>query len=419
MTHRATAHPAVPAVDQAGMLSRYGLEVALQQTHPPGSPPQPAAAIHTPEALQNLAALAAQLCGAEYGAINVITEDEFHQIVTTGAEPLMCAREDSLCGQVFTPGSGTTVVADCSKDPRFEATPFVDGRFSAIRFYATTPLLIGDEAPLGTLCVFDETPRELSEQQVRGLQTLAAQVVDVLDLQLRTRQLHAMVTDLQRSNELLAEFAGRVSHDLRGPLTNVVGLAELAELEPALQDGPAGTYFKRIGASALRMSSMVENLLAYSRVGGAAQPEKVLLSHVLRSAVEDLGALLDGVEIAVDDFEGYADPEQSRVLLQNLLANAVAYARPGVPLSLRISGTGKPCTWRLDVADNGKGIPEHDYDRVLEPLVRLERDGDPSGTGIGLATCARIAQAHHGLLAFDETPGGGLTVRVWFGAGPA
>jgi signal transduction histidine kinase len=56
---------------------------------------------------------------------------------------------------------------------------------------------------------------------------------------------------------------------------------------------------------------------------------------------------------------------------------------------------------------------------VLEPLVRLEREGDPSGTGIGLATCVRIAQAHGGRLAFDQTPGGGLTVRVWFGSSPA
>lgn len=401
----------------ADLLAQYGLGVALGEVLPVGSMPQPAAPSGAPAALQNLVSLAVQLCNAQYGAINVITEDEFHQIAALGLEPLMCAREDSLCGQVFRYGH-TVVVADCTEDARFRTNPFVDGRFGAVRFYATTPLLTTEGVPLGTLCIFDEHPGELTEQQAAGLETLAAQVVDVLDLQLRTRQLDATVSELRRSNELLGEFAGRISHDLRGPLTNVVGLAELAEDEPALQEGPAGTYVKRIGASALRMSSMVENLLGYSRVGGATRRDPVSLAEVVSAAVDDLGHHADGVRVTVDDFTGHADREQLRVLIQNLVANAVAYARPGLPPSVHITGSGSPPFWRLDVADNGKGIPEEDYDRVLEPLVRLEREGDPAGTGIGLATCARIAQAHDGHLAFDRTPGGGLTVRVWFGSGP-
>ncbi|TKV29091.1 GAF domain-containing sensor histidine kinase [Arthrobacter sp. NamB2] len=418
MTDQASVRRVGRGSDHAELLSQYGLGVALGEVAPAGSTPQPAAAADAPAALQNLVALAVQLCNAKYGAINVITEDEFHQIAALGLEPLMCARDDSLCGQVFQYGH-TVVVPDCREDPRFRSNPFVDGRFGEVRFYATTPLLTRDGVPLGTLCIFDEVPGDLTEQQVTGLETLAAQVVDVLDLQLRTRQLDATVSELRRSNELLGEFAGRISHDLQGPLTNVVGLAELAEDEPALQEGPAGTYFKRIGASALRMASMVENLLGYSRVGGAAHPRVVPLAEVVGAAVDDLGHSVDGVRITADDFEGKADREQLRVLIQNLLTNAVAYARPGVPPEVRITGTGTPESWRLDVADNGKGIPPEDYDRVLEPLVRLEREGDPAGTGIGLATCVRIAQAHGGRLTFDQTPGGGLTVRVWFGSRPS
>lgn len=417
MTDQASLQKADRGSGHADLLSRYGLGVALGEVAPAGSLPQPAAASNAPAALQNLVALAVQLCNARYGAINVITEDEFHQIAALGLEPLMCARDDSLCGQVLKYGS-TVVVEDCSEDVRFRANPFVDGRFGAVRFYATTPLLTTDGVPLGTLCIFDEEPGSLTGQQTAGLETLAAQVVDVLDLQLRTRQLDATISELQRSNELLGEFAGRISHDLRGPLTNVVGLAELAEDEPDLQEGPAGTYFKRIGASALRMSSMVENLLGYSRVGGAAHPETVSLAAVVQAAVDDLGHHVDGVRIHTEDFSASADREQLRVLIQNLVANAVAYARPGIPPEVRISGIATPGSWRLEVADNGKGIPPKDYDRVLEPLVRLDRDGDPSGTGIGLATCMRIAQAHGGRLAFARTPGGGLTVQVEFGPGP-
>ncbi|OUM45457.1 GAF domain-containing protein [Arthrobacter sedimenti] len=193
MTDQASGQRAVRGSDHAELLSQYGLGMALGEASPVGSMPRPAAPANAPAALQNLVALAVQLCNAQYGAINVITEDEFHQIAAKGLEPLMCAREDSLCGQVFKYGR-TVVVADCTEDPRFRANPFVDGRFGAVRFYATTPLLTKDGVPLGTLCIFDEKPGNLTDQQAAGLETLAAQVVDVLDLQLRTRQLDATVS---------------------------------------------------------------------------------------------------------------------------------------------------------------------------------------------------------------------------------
>jgi signal transduction histidine kinase len=69
------------------------------------------------------------------------------------------------------------------------------------------------------------------------------------------------------------------------------------------------------------------------------------------------------------------------------------------------------------VADNGKGIMPADRERALQPLVRLNRPGDGPGTGLGLATCRRIAQAHGGELVISETPGGGTTVSVHFPAG--
>jgi signal transduction histidine kinase len=417
MTDQASVRGAERGTEHADLISRYGLDLALGDAAPSGSLPQPAPDSHAPAALHNLVALAVQLCNAKYGAINVITEDEFHQIAVRGLEPLMCTREDSLCGQVFKYGY-TVVVEDCAHDPRFATNPFVDGRFGAVRFYATTPLLTQEGAPLGTLCIFDDVPGRLSDQQTVGLETLAAQVVDVLDLQLRTRQLDATVHELQRSNELLREFAGRISHDLQGPLTNVVGLAELGEDEPELREGPAPTFFRRIGASALRMSSMVDNLLDYSRIGGTVHLEPVPLREAVAAAMADLGSRADGVIVTADEFEGNADRAQLRVLIQNLVANAAAYARPGVTPTVHVTGSGTPEVWRLDVADNGKGIPPEEYDRVLEPLVRLDREGDPAGTGIGLATCLRIAQAHGGGLGFDQTPGGGLTVRVWFGAAP-
>jgi signal transduction histidine kinase len=104
-------------------------------------------------------------------------------------------------------------------------------------------------------------------------------------------------------------------------------------------------------------------------------------------------------------------------LLQNLLSNAMNYRSPHRELHISISGTSNYHGATLFVADNGNGIAPEDWAKVLEPLVRLHREGDGPGTGLGLATCSSIAKAHGGELTLSETPGGGATVVVSFPAG--
>lgn len=368
--------------------------------------------------LDNLVALAAQVCGVPYGVINIITADQQHQIAARGVTPSACAREDSMCAQVFRYGR-TIVVEDCQVDPRFQQNPFVTGEVAHVRFYASTPLITADGQPLGTLCVFDDLPGSLSAQQCRSLEILAAQVMDILNLQLRTRQLSTALAELKRSNELLAEFAGRVSHDLQGPLTSIRGFAELIGTDPALpEDGVLNDYFQRIVASADRMTSMIEDLLDFAQSNGSLQRAPVSLARVAAEVQDDLAAALAGVDAQVDveDFIGEADASQLRTMLQNLLQNALNYRHPDRSPHVRITASGERSRWCLEFADNGIGIAPEDRQRVLEPLVRLKRN-KAQGTGLGLATCHRIAQAHGGYLQLDETAGGGLTVRAWFGVG--
>ena len=105
-----------------------------------------------------------------------------------------------------------------------------------------------------------------------------------------------------------------------------------------------------------------------------------------------------------------------RVALQNLIQNAVAYRRPGVAPAIRITGKPTGAGAVVLVEDNGKGISTGDRRRVMEPLVRLHRDGDPAGTGLGLATCARVAAAHGGRLEISPSLSGGTIVSIHLGA---
>lgn len=391
------------------LLKEYGLGSAA------GEGPQRTPDELSMEPLKNLVQLAAKLCGTPYGVINVVTSDEQQQVAAVGFEAAVCAREDSMCSKVFLSGK-TTVVQDASLDPRLASNPFVTGEIAAVRFYASVPLETSSGFVLGSLCVFSDSAATPDQDQLEMLEILARQAVQLLELQRRTLQLDSALTEVRESNAKLAEFAGRVSHDLRGPLTTMLGYVEMGEDEVE-SEHPAAEYFRIIGASGHRMLTMLEDVLTYSRMGGSIQRRHVSLCTVAEDMARDLGLSFGpGAVLDSEDLKLNVDPGQLRILLQNLVANAVNYQSPDRDLKVRISAISNYHGITLMVADNGKGIKPEDRQRVLEPLVRLHREGDGHGSGLGLAICRRIAEAHGGELTLKETPGGGTTAVISFPA---
>lgn len=367
----------------------------------------------TREALDNMVRLAASLCGVPYSVVNIITSNQQLQIAASGIDPGVCSREDSMCAKVFLSGE-PTVLRNASQDPRFADNPFVTGGIADVRFYASVPLEASSGLVLGSLCVFSDQEEVPSKEQTDLLEVLARQVVELLELQHRTLQLNEALAELKRSNTLLAEFAGRVSHDLRTPLTTILGYVELAEDDPGIQpNNPAIEYLEHIGHGGRRMLLTLDDVLDYSKADGQLNRERVSLLAVTAEAAQDLGVDLGlGSSIFCEDAELLADRTQLRTLLQNLLANSLNYRDPERVLHVQVSAQAGNAGTALQVADNGKGILPADRKRAMEPLVRLNRPGDGPGSGLGLATCRRIAQAHGGDLAISATPGGGTTVTV-------
>lgn len=409
-TQTVTAAPADPA-GRDELLQEYGFAFAADEgsTHTPDE--------LSTEPLKNLVQLAAKLCGVPFGVINVVTSDQQQQVAAVGFEAAVCAREDSMCSQVFLSGK-PTVVPDASLDPRLASNPFVTGEIASVRFYASVPLETASGFVLGSLCVFANTPGTPGKDQLGMLEILARQAVQLLELQRRTLQLNIALSEVRESNARLAEFAGRVSHDLRGPLTTMLGYVEMAGDEVD-GDHPAAEYLQIIDASGHRMLAMLEDVLTYSRMGGALQRQRVSLQTVAAEVAKDLGLSFgSGAVLDAEAMKLHVDPGQLRTLLQNLVANAVNYRSPDRDLKVRISGISNYHGTTVFVADNGKGIAPEDRQRVLEPLVRLHRDGDGHGSGLGLAIARRVVEAHGGELSLKETPGGGTTAVISFPAGP-
>jgi signal transduction histidine kinase len=365
--------------------------------------------------LQALVALAAQVCDVPSAVINLITASEQVQVAAVGMDPSVCAREDSMCAAVLHEAD-PVIVPDASRDPRFAQNPFVTGVIGDIRFYAANHLVTPDGIAIGTLCVFDEEPRELDTAQRQALRTLADRVVDLLELSLRTRQLERSLTtlratrdELRRSNEQLAHFAGQAAHDLRNPLTSVTMSLEMLQEQRSVLDEDSRWLVDRALSGAGRMDEMIAELLAYARVGGTLRREKVDLDAVLGEVLADLAGDLDDTDLRVGPLPVVSgDPTQLRAVLQNLVANAVKFTRPLRPPEISVTARRVADRWRLEVADNGPGVPAAERERVLEPMVRGAAKVD--GIGLGLAICARVVRAHGGDIGIDEAPGGGACV---------
>lgn len=366
--------------------------------------------------LTSIAELAAVICGVSSAVINIIDDRFQHQIAAVGFEPEACAREDSMCAAILHEARHVKIT-DARVDARFANNPFVTGEIARVRLYASSPVVTPSGIAIGTLCVFDEEPGHLEEHQSRALDALAEQVVDVLELR-RTAE------ELRQSNERLAHFAGQVSHDLRNPLTALSGFLELAEDDPGLASAPlAAESIGRARSVATRMNEMVIDILDHARVDGAEPRHgRVDLESVVHSVVEDLDAMIAECGATVDvecDSTVIGDPTLLRALMQNLIANAVKFAdAAGVPPRVLVRVTEEAKGWRITVDDNGPGIPESERERVFGLLER-DADDDVSGYGIGLATCRRIVESHHGRIGVEDSPLGGTRVRVDLPSAPA
>jgi signal transduction histidine kinase len=365
--------------------------------------------------LQALVEVAAQVCGTPMAAINLIDDRQQHAVATVGVKPGTCSTEESMCARILD-APGPVRVSDARLDPRFASNPFVDGTSAAVRFYASSQLRTPSGVTVGTLCVFDMRPRTLSDEGFRSLNLLARQVVDVLELQ-------RLSQELRRSNERLAGFAGQVSHDLRNPLSAVSGLLELVSDSPALQEDAVATgLLQRASGATHRMAELIDELLAFARLGGRLRLGPTDLEAVVGAVLDDLGALIasSGARIEAASLPVVtADRVQVQAVLQNLVANALRHARDDVPPTVTVSAARLAAGWRISVDDNGPGVPEHLREKVFQLFDRGEKgpggigsQEHPGGSGIGLNTCQRIIEAHGGAIGIDESPMGGAS--AWF-----
>jgi PAS domain S-box-containing protein len=219
------------------------------------------------------------------------------------------------------------------------------------------------------------------------------------------------ITELKRSNAELEQFAYVASHDLQEPLRMVASYTQLlGRRYEAKLDGDAREFMAYIVDGATRMKQLIEDLLAYSRVGTKAQDFKpVSVEAAVRRALFNLRAAIEeaGAAVTYDPMPSVlGDEVQLGQLLQNLMGNALKFRSGSVP-RIHIGVAESADEYTFEVRDNGIGIEPQYYERIFMVFQRLHNKGEYPGTGIGLAICKKVVERHGGRIWVESRPAAG------------
>ncbi|WP_266365146.1 sensor histidine kinase [Tellurirhabdus rosea] len=255
-------------------------------------------------------------------------------------------------------------------------------------------------------------------------------IIDITALRRYQFQLEATNAALRQSNESLQQFAYVASHDLQEPLRKIQAFGDILanrygpELNADGQD-----VIRRMQSAAERMTVLIQDLLAYSRVTLIQRTlAPVDLNTLVQEVLTDLDFMIREKNARVDvaalpTLPG--DRMQFRQLFQNLISNALKFVRPGVlpvvtlTTEERVSFRQEPrlpksgqLFYKISITDNGIGIDEQYLERIFQLFQRLHGRQEYSGTGIGLAICRKVVENHHGFLWVTSQKGEGSTFCV-------
>ena len=249
-----------------------------------------------------------------------------------------------------------------------------------------------------------------SKDEVEGV---VLTFVNITAIQAAYESLRHVAESLELSDREFQEYAYAVSHDLQAPLRHVRQFAERIqeqESPPEVLECVAG-----IQSAMDRMETMIQGLLAYSRVYSRGRAfQEVDCQEILQEAQQNLRELIErsGAVIEAASLPTVSgDPLQLAQVFQHLIENGIKYAGDQAP-KIQIEASEEDSHWKISVKDNGIGIAQQHIERVFIIFRRLEFKQEVEGTGLGLALCKRILHRHHGTLHAVSAAGRGAEFMI-------
>lgn len=264
----------------------------------------------------------------------------------------------------------------------------------------------------------DPTANDDLSALIVGLDTLGEELQHLVDTEREQREeLRVAAEEQSKINKELEQFIYISSHDLQEPLRTIKSFIELIESQ-FLNDLPEAMLpmFGFIQQSVARMSDQIFDLLNYLRVLKGKRIVRVSLNEVVENLLVNKASFIQEhkAEIEVEslpDIIGFE--EQSEILFENLLTNAIKFSHPDRAPKISITSEQTPTGVKIKVKDNGIGIEEQYFSRIFQIFQRLHNKRDIPGTGMGLALCEKIVSNHGGSISLSSIPGEGSTFTVY------
>ncbi len=356
--------------------------------------------------------LASQICGTPISLISLIDDKRQWFKSHHGLDATETPKEIAFCAHAINDKNNIFIINDSRKDERFHDNPLVTDDPYVI-FYAGVPLISSDGYPLGTLCVIDNKPNKLDDSQLKALQALTNQLMNLFELRKKSIELQTKIFEIETQNKGLEQFARIAAHDIKSPLNSIIMMSEFFEMSYGEQlDAEGLDFLKLISNSSAKLVELIDGILQYSKNARLLSENKEDIN--IKSIVEELIPLVDPKnEVKIhftneDDSLVYTNKIAIKQIFINLLTNAVKYNdKEEILLTVAIENINEFV--KVNVIDNGQGIKEEDIEKafkIFEVLSNADRYGE-KGNGIGLATVKSLVEGLGGTITLKSEVGKG------------
>ena len=335
--------------------------------------------------------LAATLLHVPISIVTLVDTDRIWFKSRYGIDTNQIDRDPGLCSSAIL-SDDVYIVEDAVKDPRTLANPLVAGIFG-LQFYAAVPLKVRGGYNLGTLCVIDKNPRQLSEADKEVLKGLADILIDQIELRLEARKA------VSKQNQLLNIAA----HDMKNPLTIIPLWTDLINQEKSGSE-KIDQMCHKIKEASSKMIRVINDLLEAARIESSEVQlnfDKINFTDLIEGVIAT-NKIIAGNKNQTLNFTSqenlfvYADEQKLTVIADNLISNAIKYSTKDSTISIEIKERDNKVI--MEVKDEGMGFSEEDKKYLFQRFVRLANrpTGGENSAGLGLSIVKDLVEAHHG-----------------------
>ena len=359
--------------------------------------------------------IASEICQTPISLITLIDSNRQWFKSNHGLNVRETPRDYAFCAHAINNPYEILIVKDSREDDRFANNPLITG-YPNVIFYAGIPLVNPAGFSLGTICVIDNEPRELTLNQLESLRALSRQVVNLFEFKKLNRNLKESQEEIQTRNSELEQFAYVVSHDIKSPLNNIIGLITiLNEDQKGKFDDSGERIVNHITESSLRLKSLIDGIIShYIGVNIEVNTKKEIDVDLLFKEIIDLLDTKREYQITyTSEFKSIVTNEVAiKQILTNLLSNAIKYNnKEKVKIDVKVNSS--PDLFEFVIQDNGIGIDKSQFSKIFDTFTTLGGKDrfNNIGTGIGLSTVKKLVDKLGGSISVESEMGVGTKFK--------